>query len=240
MLSKDQIRKISTNFQTTEYNTVQEYCQHVFLSQFYQLPQSEHVFFKGGTSLRIVFDSPRFSEDLDFSSDLSIKDLQQLFKKTLKAMETFGIKIETLEAKATTGGFLAIFVCELLDFSVQLQIEVSRRNRKSLAGEIFSINSEFIQPYTLYNLKTEKLVAEKNMATLTRKKPRDFFDIYFLLRSRLILPEQKKDLSKIKILIEKSEINFSSELKQFLPISFHNIVKDFKKTLINEINRNIG
>src|SRR3989339_121357 len=190
MLDKNQITKIATNLQTTEYNTAEEYCQHIFLSQFYQLPSSERVFFKGGTALRIVFASPRFSEDLDFS--------------------------------------------------VQLQVEVSKRNKKDLEGEIFSINSDFIQPYTLYNLKTEMLVSEKIQATLTRKKPRDFFDIYFLLRSRLIIPSQKKDLLKIKTLIEKSEINFSRELKQFLPISFHNIIKDFKKTLVNEINRNVA
>ncbi|OGF27848.1 hypothetical protein A2331_07140 [Candidatus Falkowbacteria bacterium RIFOXYB2_FULL_34_18] len=240
MLDKNQITKIATNLQTTEYNTAEEYCQHIFLSQFYQLPSSERVFFKGGTALRIVFASPRFSEDLDFSSDLMIKDLQPLFQKTLKAMETYAIQTEALEAKATSGGFLAIFVCKLLDFSVQLQVEVSKRNKKDLEGEIFSINSDFIQPYTLYNLKTEMLVSEKIQATLTRKKPRDFFDIYFLLRSRLIIPSQKKDLLKIKTLIEKSEINFSRELKQFLPISFHNIIKDFKKTLVNEINRNVA
>src|SRR3989339_883971 len=160
MLDKNQITKIATNLQTTEYNTAEEYCQHIFLSQFYQLPSSERVFFKGGTALRIVFASPRFSEDLDFSSDLMIKHLQP--------------------------------------------------------------------------------VSEKIQATLTRKNPRDFFDIYFLLRSRLIIPSQKKDLLKIKTLIEKSEINFSRELKQFLPISFHNIIKDFKKTLVNEINRNVA
>ena len=39
----------------------------IFLSYLYQEPGSEKLLFKGGTALRIVFKSPRFSEDLDFS-----------------------------------------------------------------------------------------------------------------------------------------------------------------------------
>ena len=35
--------------------------------------------FKGGTALRIIFKSPRFSEDLDFSAyNISIPEINQL------------------------------------------------------------------------------------------------------------------------------------------------------------------
>ena len=238
MLTNQQIKTLATKFQTTEYNIAQEYCQHIFLSVFYSQPLSNQVFFKGGTALRIVFDSPRFSEDLDFSSNLSIHQLQKLLKETLKKMQGFNLKTNLLESKSTSGGFLAIFSCDFLDFSIQLQMEVSKRNKSQLTGEIFTINSDFIPAYTLFDLQTKKLIAEKIEATLSRQKPRDFFDIYFL-RSRLIEPAQKKRLTEIKTLALKSRINFSHELKQFLPISFHPIIKNFKKTLINEIDRNI-
>ncbi len=239
MLTNQQIKTLATKFQTTEYNIAQEYCQHIFLSVFYSQPLSSQVFFKGGTALRIVFDSPRFSEDLDFSSNLSIHQLQKLLKETLKKMQDFNLKTNLLESKSTSGGFLAIFTCNFLDFSIQLQMEISKRNKSKLTGEIFTINSDFTPAYTLFDLQTKKLIAEKIEATLSRQKPRDFFDIYFLLRSRLIKPAQKKRLTEIKTLALKSRINFSHELKQFLPISFHPIIKDFKKTLINEIDRNI-
>lgn len=239
MLTNQQIKILSTKLQTTEYNIAQEYCQHLFLSIFYQQSQSEQVFFKGGTSLRVVFNSPRFSEDLDFSSNLSIRKLRTLLEKTLKEMQHFGMKTKIIEAKATSGGFLAIFICIFSNFSIQLQMEVSKRTKTNLSGELFTINSNFIPAYTLLNLKTEFLIAEKIKATLSRQKPRDFFDIYFLLRSRLITPKQKKDLFEIKKITSKTQINFSRELKQFLPISFHHIIKNFKKTLTNEIDRNI-
>jgi len=67
MLDREIIRKLALQHQTTEINIAREYVQHLFLSVFYQEPDSEKVLFKGGTALRITFQSPRFSEDLDFS-----------------------------------------------------------------------------------------------------------------------------------------------------------------------------
>jgi hypothetical protein len=238
MISNIEIKKIATKFQTSEFNIAQEYCQHIFLMNLYKNKLSDNLFFKGGTSLRIVFGSPRFSENLDFTSTLSTKILETLLIKTLKDLQNFAIKTELIEAKTTSGGYLAIFICEFLNYSVQLQIEVSQRAKKKISGEIFTINSEFIPVYTLYNLETKKLIDEKIQATLTRQKPRDFFDIYFLLRLKILEPIQKKELDKIKKLIEQTKINFANELKQFLPLSFHGVIKDFKKTLISEINRN--
>lgn len=238
MISNDEIKKIATKLQSSEFNIAQEYCQHLFLMSVYKNKLSNNLFFKGGTSLRIVFDSPRFSEDLDFSSSLSFNDLETLLIKTLKELQNFAIKADLIEAKVTSGGYLAVFICKFSDYSIQLRMEVSKRSRKKLAGEIFTINSEFIPVYTLYNLETKNLIDEKIQATLNRQKPRDFFDIYFLLRSKLLENEQKKKLKRIKLLVEETKINFTNELKQFLPISFHGVIKDFKKTLISEINRN--
>lgn len=239
MLTNEQIKKMSVKLQTADFNVAREYCQHIFLSLLYQLPQSEKLFFKGGTALRIVFASPRFSEDLDFSSRLSADILQKLLQSALRNMDNFGINTDLLEAKATSGGFLAIFVCQFLEFSVQLQMEVSKRKGSESAGEIYTIASDFLPSYTLMCLNTNQLIEEKIQAALSRQKPRDFFDIYFLLRSRLIAPKQKVKLPEIKNLFFKSQINFSRELKKFLPVSFHPIIKNFRQTLLAEINRNI-
>lgn len=69
MVAQDQIQKLSTKYQTSNLNIIREYLQHLFLSYFYQHPQSNEIYFKGGTALRFVYQSPRFSEDLDFSTN---------------------------------------------------------------------------------------------------------------------------------------------------------------------------
>ena len=67
MISEKTIKELTQKYQTTEINIIREYCQHLFLSYFYQKRKSEQIYFKGGTALRIIYNSPRFSEDLDFT-----------------------------------------------------------------------------------------------------------------------------------------------------------------------------
>ncbi|MBI4675942.1 MAG: nucleotidyl transferase AbiEii/AbiGii toxin family protein [Chloroflexi bacterium] len=58
------------------------------MSYFYQQPQTDRIYFKGGTALRTLYDSPRFSEDLDFSSSLtSIRPMEQAVLETLAEIE---------------------------------------------------------------------------------------------------------------------------------------------------------
>lgn len=73
MITRQFITDIATKYQTTEGNVAREYCQHLFLSYFYKKPKSEKVLFKGGTALRLIFKSPRFSEDLD----LKLKEIDE-------------------------------------------------------------------------------------------------------------------------------------------------------------------
>src|SRR3989338_1779982 len=67
MLSLESLREFTKKYQTKETNVLREYVQHLFLSSLYRFPGSERLLFKGGTALRIIYQSPRFSEDLDFT-----------------------------------------------------------------------------------------------------------------------------------------------------------------------------
>ena len=111
-------------------------------------------------------------------------------------------------------------------------------------GTATLIQSDIVMPYTLIHLKQEILVAEKIQACLTRAKARDFYDLYFILRSRMAFKEafiQDKQL-KLKILnvVKSGKLNFRSELKAFLPVNQHMIIKGFPETLVKEIDRNLA
>lgn len=68
MITQDTIKKLATAHQTSEFpNIIREYFQHLFLSLLYRVEGAENILFKGGTALKIIYKSPRFSEDLDFS-----------------------------------------------------------------------------------------------------------------------------------------------------------------------------
>ena len=110
MIETKILKQISDRHQTTMDNIVKEYFQHLFLSFLYREKKSEALFFKGGTALRLVWQSPRFSEDLDFTgSRISIGQIESLMEAALEKVEGEGVKTDIEESKRTSGGYLAIF-----------------------------------------------------------------------------------------------------------------------------------
>lgn len=233
MLAQDEVKRLSLKLQTTELNVRREFIQHQFLRFFYQQPNSQKVFFKGGTALRIAYQSPRFSEDLDFDSKLGFNELERAMQSTLELLDKDGVKSEILESKKTSGGYFGIIKLDNLKTSLEIS---SRKNSK---GEPITIVGDFTLPYTIFLLSRENLFSEKIDAFLSRQKPRDYYDLYFILRSNLLNSSQKKRIFKAIPLVKSTNIDFRKELKIFLPKSHWAVVGDFKKVLLREIQRNI-
>lgn len=242
MISQQSLEKFTKKYQTTKENIAREYCQHLFLSSLYRLPSSEKLLFKGGTALRFVCGSPRFSEDLDFTgiNIYSLKLIEDLFADILSQIELMGIDISLKEAKSTTGGYLGVIHYNLYGLSEDIRFEISLRNGKRLKGEIVTIINDFIPAYTMVHLPSKEIVEGKVAALINRKKPRDFYDFYYILRH----PElhryiEKETLVRVKDILHKTQINFRKELSVLLPISHQMILRDFKPILVKEIEKNI-
>ena len=240
MLDFEYLKKLALKFQTRQENIVREYLQHLFLSFLYKLKGSENLFFKGGSALRILYQSPRFSEDLDFSSKnfLFRKKIESIFLEVLSQIEKENIKIDLKEAKFTSGGYLGILSYNFLDFKGEIFFEVSLRKREKVKGKIQTIVGEYLPAYLIFSLSPQQLVKEKISALLERGKPRDYYDIYFIFRH----PElrkflNRKDLKRIKEKLKKEKVNFKKELEILLPISHHPILKNFKERLLQEIEK---
>lgn len=237
MISLATIQTLAQKYQTTELNVRREYVQHIFLSYFYRLPQTAIMLFKGGTALRIIYGSPRFSEDLDFNTTTNnITTIESCILNTLDSTEREGIPTKIIESKKTSGGYLAILHFLLNHHTVALQIEISFRE-KNKRGELATIAGDLIPPYTLFQLSQNQLIEEKVRALLSRGKPRDYYDIYFILRANLLPAADKHIVPRVHRALQESRINFEQELKQFLPKSHWPLIKNFKVTLTRELNR---
>lgn len=238
MISAEKIRELTVKYQTTELNVIREYYQNIFLSYFYQQVLASSVYFKGGTALRLIYNSPRFSEDLDFSAHkVKIRDLENAIILTLDAIQKENIAVSLQEAKTTSGGYLTTIAFESSEFQkVIIQMEISFRE-KNLKGDITTISSDFTLPYIINCLAQELLIDEKIQALLVRKKARDFYDLYFILRSNLLPPAKKNVLLEILNILKKTDFNFEKELKIFLPKSHWTIIRNFKSSLGREIKR---
>lgn len=250
MIAKEALNVLARKYQTSEFpNIVREYFQHLFLSELYKLSGAEKMLFKGGTALRIIYGSPRFSEDLDFSlfgvAERSIKEFtENLFIDVLAKIGQAGAKVELKEARPTSGGYFGVATIEVGEYPpVSVEINISSRNGRKVMPEADSIASDFVPTYTILHLPKEEIVEEKIFSALPqRKKERDFYDLYFMLRRGMITVEQKRRLAEMKneILQWAGEKDFRGELGALLPIGQQAIIADFKRALTDELMRQIA
>lgn len=238
MISSDTLSQAARRNQTTEVNIAREYCQHLFLGAFYRESGSERVMFKGDTALRMIYGSPRFSEDLDFSGfRTSVREIEDWVVSALGEMERNAIPVSIAESKKTSGGYLAMIASPVRDLPVQIQVQVSLRRRDDVKGQGVLVTPELLPAYTLTQLPQRWLVEEKLEALLTRVKPRDYFDLYFMLRKGLIPTGSKGRLRAAKDALVKTRTDFGHDLGPFLPRSQASVVKDLRKALLEELQR---
>lgn len=203
--------------------------------------------FKGGTALRIVYGSPRFSEDLDFTLiEVPPHEYKQFiesrFADVLASIERVGVPTELGEKPGPTKeGYYGEATFKMSDFPpVVLSINVSIRKGRATRGEIESISSSFVPIYNLYRMVTAELVDEKIDALLDRKKARDYYDLYFIMRSNMLTIEQKERLTEVRTLVEQTAVDFEEELGKFLPLDHQQLIKNFKQTILNELERQLS
>ena len=212
MLNIKNLERFTDQAQTSIQNVVMEYCQHLFLSYLYQQSRAEHLLFKGGTALRIVFNSPRYSEDLDFTGiKITQREVEEIFTDTLVDIENTGVRVEIEEGKPTTGGYLGLAAFQAYGRNIRVQIEVSLRNGKGLKGISSLIENEYIPAYTIVHLPKEEIVKGKMQALINRHKPRDFYDYFFLLSGNYPLVKEKDNLALTRKLLKETKYNFRND-----------------------------
>lgn len=250
MITRASISALAHHYHTSEFpNIVREYFQHLFLSELYQQAGAERLLFKGGTALRIVYGSPRFSEDLDFSYFSANRGgtrpaIEKNLLSVLSKIEEIGVKTVLKEAKATSGGYLSLVSFQADEYPpVNVALNISARQKPVVKPEADSIASDFVPTYTLLHLPKIEIVAEKVFSALpARHKARDFYDLYFLLRKGMLTSPQKQTLAGMQGRFRRwmAALNFRSELGVLLPADQQAIVKDFPRALEDEMARQLA
>ena len=81
------------------------------------------------------------------------------------------------------------------------------------------------------------MVDEKIQAALTRSKPRDFYDLYFLLKNGFLTSDQIDQLILVKNILSQKTIKFADELSHFLPRSMKTVADNFPQPLLSELDK---
>lgn len=239
MLNKIFLHDLAVKNETSSENIAREYVQHLFLRSFYSKEKSQNFLFKGGTALRIAFGSPRFSQDLDFTGVNNGGSYEKVLEETIYDLSGEGLNINLLESKSTTGGYLANIEVGLSDEIVEIKNQISFRDNREKADENIVIVSNFVPSYNIFLLDRAILVNEKAKALIERAKPRDFFDLYYILRHESLRKVLKLDLGQrekiIKRIISQDKKRLETELKNLLPKSFLRVIEDLPGALKKEM-----
>lgn len=182
-----------------------ELLQLLLLDNLYAQSGSERIIFQGGTALRWVYGGMRFSEDLDFVTDLTRTDTERLLAKTypqaVKAcLGQFGKGSAEQQIKATSRSAcktLFVFrpetqrerIAVRLEFEMLQQDQVPEferfvlRDLPQVAG--LMIGGQLLLPYTssiVLAETAEEILSDKIRALFERKylKGRDLFDIWWI------------------------------------------------------------
>lgn len=233
MITKDQIAQLSKKHKINETTIFREYLQVLFLSKLYEFPEGKEIFFKGGTALHLIYKAPRFSEDLDFTVNISEKKFLGLIPKVFNELAKEG-EFEFKERKTIAGKrFLVTALPFILPYKVFINLDFSFRER-IFAPQKSILETDYPVLFTsyIYHLSKEEIFAEKIRAILTRKKGRDLYDLWFLMNLGVRVEEKlirKKlkyyNLEKIKgeeifkKIEQFSKKDFIQDLRPFVPIS---------------------
>lgn len=174
---------------------IREYLQSKIIYYLYGVAPCRKLSFIGGTSLRILRDLDRFSEDLDFDNlGLSFSEIKNLFLKIKNILEKEGLFI-SYKIKKTNDSGIGEFKFENLLFL----LEVSRHKDESLSIKI-NYTTPKLKPETeilvlnrfgliqgVVTNTPEFLFSQKIRAIIKRKdlQPRDFYDVVWFLSHRI-------------------------------------------------------
>jgi len=237
MISQSQINELKTQWQTTELNIAREYVQSILLSGLYSHPEV-NLAFKGGTALRLLRRSPRFSEDLDFTGWGKPYHVGEWIKASVKESGNAGLEFETLESNPTSGGWFASVRTHVHQWPVEIEWNVSLRGQKKPDTETVLVTTPLWPAYSVKALSQDTMIEEKLSAALSRKEPRDFYDLYFILRDRLsvkvLIPKKKEIIQALKSLEPR---RLKNELNSFLPRSHRAIIAQLPHLLRRELER---
>jgi len=176
-------------------NVAREFLQIICLKIISEKNIFNNIAFVGGTSLRILFDLKRFSEDLDFSlikqEGYDFKSMQQQIEKS------FHLYNLSLETKAKTSGNINAMLLKFPGLLKELGISGLAEQRLSIKIEIdinppsgWQLINTIVNKVYMFNIlhyDLASLYASKLHACFFRRfvKGRDFYDFVWYLGKKI-------------------------------------------------------
>lgn len=228
-MNLEQLEQYKKDLKISIDKIIREEVEMIFLNELAKNTLSSKVVFYGGTALRLVYGSPRFSEDIDLIEIKRVNFIEfQEFIEKLSKKE--GWQLADIKDKRQTIFALLKINDEKLKHPFSLKVEIHKPNKKvvlntnlNLIKSPVSILDPLLLVPSLEDLKTLK-----ERAIVKRKKARDIFDLWYIsqsLRINFKLPPATP------IFEERA---FKNELQVFLPPKYFPIIKQLYEQIIRK------
>lgn len=247
MITQRQLGELSLDFGIDRFTVFREYLQLVFLNNLYKEKESERIYFKGGTCLHFLYRSPRFSEDLDFSTPLSKKIIKDLLQQVIKNVQKEIPRTSLIFVYSGKNSLRYKIKYQGQEFKYPQTIRVDFSfERLMIKPVIAKIETRFPVSFLalILHLTKEEILTEKIRAFLIRKKGRDVFDLWYLLGEKVPLKEKilTKKLKAVNLRFDKRSFlkkiekyslrKLRLDLARFLPRPYRKIIPRLKKETI--------
>lgn len=192
MITKTELNKVAEQKHLSLQNTEKDYLLELILFNLTDFHRS--LVFKGGTALYKFYNLNRFSEYLDFDISGKQIDINPLTKKILRGFELTGMQRTLIETKPHGNEINIHFFVRgpLYDGSKnsmsRVTINLSKRERPIfISNKLLVTSYPEIPSFEVNVLDAKEIAAEKIRCIMTREKPRDIYDLWFLYKRKILI-----------------------------------------------------
>ncbi|MFP4050681.1 MAG: nucleotidyl transferase AbiEii/AbiGii toxin family protein [Thermoplasmata archaeon] len=212
MISREKLTDIRKNTSLHLYQQEKDYLIKLFLYNYFK--RYDDAVFKGGTCLRYIYGTDRFSEDIDLNLQVKPKEFRKEVKIILEEFDRIGIENSFMKEEIFEDAYTSEiwFYGPLYKGSNQTQnkfrIDAGERGGTLLEPKWKLIDSEYPETkkkFLVQVMDEDELLVEKIITMLTRSKGRDLYDIwYFFLNDKY--PDPELFDKKLEALFDEKEL----------------------------------
>lgn len=254
MIDSATLQEFADEFGIDKFSVLREYLQATVLNELFSLDESRELYFKGGTALRFLFGSNRFSEDLDFSTNLNARVIDQVVTRVVKQLQKQlpGLTIREIKSIAGVTKKLALKT-EISTQALTIRLDFSQRESVLRPKQGVVKTSLPVTTVALINyLAAEEILAEKYRAITKRSKGRDVYDLWYLLnrgvkweaeliRQKLNYYQEDYQPKKlVKIIQDWNEKDLIKDVRRFLPERDRAVLGKLKELTLEAIGEHLG
>ena len=242
MITKEKLMGLARNAGVQPHHMEKEYLQHIFLYSLFS--RFDGYTFKGGTALKIAYGHTRFSDDLDFNSELQPEQVKGEVREAAAAYELLGIPANFSKEELFEKSYTSRLVFEGPMYTGghysrnSIQLDIGKRLGTLLKPNRLLVYHSFpdLPQYHVICMQEKEILAEKILAISSRGDLKDLYDIWSMLKKGIELDKTltRKKFGEIKPRLPKfpaKEEYAAISATVRLPPDYRTVLREVKTAL---------